>query len=40
MVAQSKRIILTEYENDFIYLDIEAKYQLETVLPFLEQVLS
>ena len=40
MVAQSKRIVLTEYENDIIYLDIEAKYQLETVLPFLEQVLS
>jgi predicted regulator of Ras-like GTPase activity (Roadblock/LC7/MglB family) len=40
MVAQSKRIILTEYEKDIIYLDIEVKYQLETLLPFIEQVLS
>jgi predicted regulator of Ras-like GTPase activity (Roadblock/LC7/MglB family) len=40
MVAQSKRIVLTEYKNDIIYLDIEAKYQLETILPFIEQVLS
>jgi hypothetical protein len=40
MVAQSKRIILTEYKDDIIYLDLEAKYQLETVLPFLEQVLG
>ena len=39
-VAQSKRIILTEYDNSIIYLDIESKYQLETVLPFIEQVLS
>ena len=38
--AQSKRIVLTEYKNDIIYLDIEAKYQLETILPFIEQVLS
>ena len=40
LVAQSKRIVLTKYENDIVYLDIEAKYQLETVLPFIEQVLS
>jgi len=40
LVAQSKRIILTNYENDIIYLDVEAKYQLETILPFIEQVLS
>jgi len=40
LVAQSKRIIMTEYEKDIIYLDIEAKYQLETILPFIEQVLS
>ena len=40
LVAQSKRLILTAYENDIIYLDIEAKYQLETILPFIEQVLS
>ena len=40
LVAQSKRIVLTEYENDIIYLDIEAKYQLEMILPFIEQVLN
>jgi predicted regulator of Ras-like GTPase activity (Roadblock/LC7/MglB family) len=40
LVAQSRRIVLTKYENDIIYLDIESKYQLETVLPFIEQVLS
>jgi predicted regulator of Ras-like GTPase activity (Roadblock/LC7/MglB family) len=40
MVAQSKRIVLTEYEKNIIYLDIDAKYQMETVLPFIEQVLS
>jgi predicted regulator of Ras-like GTPase activity (Roadblock/LC7/MglB family) len=40
MVAQSKRIVLAEYKNDIIYLDIEAKYQIETILPFIEQVLS
>ena len=40
VVAQSKRIVLTEYDKDIIYLDIEAKYQLETILPFIEQVLS
>jgi len=40
LVAQSKRIIMTRYENDIVYLDIEAKYQLETILPFIEQVLS
>ena len=39
LVTQSKRIILTEYDKDIIYLDIEAKYQLETILPFIEQVL-
>jgi predicted regulator of Ras-like GTPase activity (Roadblock/LC7/MglB family) len=40
LVVQSKRIVLTRYENDIIYLDIDAKFQLETVLPFIEQVLS
>ena len=40
LVAPSRRIVLTEYEKDIIYLDIEAKYQLETILPFIEQVLS
>jgi predicted regulator of Ras-like GTPase activity (Roadblock/LC7/MglB family) len=40
MVAQSKRIVLAEYKNDIIYLDIEVKYQIETILPFIEQVLS
>jgi len=40
LVAQSKRIIMTNYEDDIVYLDIEAKYQLETILPFIEQVLS
>ena len=40
LVAQSKRIILTNYKKDIIYLDIDAKYQLETILPFIEQVLS
>jgi predicted regulator of Ras-like GTPase activity (Roadblock/LC7/MglB family) len=40
LVAQSKRIILTNYEKDIIYLDIDAKYQLETILPFIEQVLD
>ncbi len=39
LVTQSKRIILTEYDKDIIYLDIEAKCQLETILPFIEQVL-
>lgn len=39
LVTQSKRIILTEYNKDIIYLDIEAKYQVETILPFIEQVL-
>jgi predicted regulator of Ras-like GTPase activity (Roadblock/LC7/MglB family) len=40
LVAQSKRIILTNYKKDIIYLDIDAKYQLETILPFIEQVLT
>ena len=40
LVAQSKRIILTNYKKDIIYLDIDAKYQLETILPFIEQVLN
>jgi len=40
LVAQSKRLVLTEYENNIIYLDLEVKYQLETVLPFIEQVLN
>jgi predicted regulator of Ras-like GTPase activity (Roadblock/LC7/MglB family) len=40
MVGQSKRIILTEYEENVVYLDIDAKYQLETVLPFIKQVLG
>jgi predicted regulator of Ras-like GTPase activity (Roadblock/LC7/MglB family) len=40
LVAQSKRIILTNYKKDIIYLDIDAKYHLETILPFIEQVLS
>ena len=40
MVAQSKRIMVTKYKDDLIYLDIEPKYQLETILPFIEQVLS
>jgi len=40
LVAQSKRLVLTKYEDDIIYLDIEAKYQLETIIPFIEQVLS
>ena len=40
LVVQSKRIILTNYEKDIIYLDIEVKSQLESILPFIEQVLS
>jgi predicted regulator of Ras-like GTPase activity (Roadblock/LC7/MglB family) len=40
LVAQSKRLLLTEYDNNIIYLDLEVKYQLETILPFIEQVLN
>ena len=40
LVSQAHRIILAEYDKNILYIDIEAKYQLETVLPFIEQVLS
>jgi predicted regulator of Ras-like GTPase activity (Roadblock/LC7/MglB family) len=40
VVVQSQRIILTEYDKNIIYVDIEPKYQLETVLPFIEKALS
>ncbi len=40
MVVKSHRIILTAYNQDIIFIEIEAKYQLETVLPFIERVLG
>ena len=40
MVVKSHRIILTAYNQDIIFIEIEAKYQLETVLPFIERVLN
>ncbi len=40
LVSQSRRIIMTEYDKNIIYIDLESKYQLETILPFIERVLS
>lgn len=40
LVSQSRRIIMTEYDKNIIYIDLESKYQLESILPFIEQALS
>jgi predicted regulator of Ras-like GTPase activity (Roadblock/LC7/MglB family) len=40
MVVKSHRIILMAYNKDIIFIEIEAKYQLETVKPFIERVLN
>lgn len=40
LVVQLRRIILTEKDKNIVYIDIDAKYQLETVLPFIEQVFN
>jgi hypothetical protein len=39
MISENNRIILTEKEQKIVYVEIDAKYQLETVLPFVDQVL-
>jgi predicted regulator of Ras-like GTPase activity (Roadblock/LC7/MglB family) len=39
-VSQAQRVILTEYDKNIVYIKVEAKYQLETVLSFIEQVLG
>ncbi|TFH02968.1 MAG: DUF4388 domain-containing protein [Calditrichales bacterium] len=40
LVSRSHRFIMTDYETNIVLVDVEAKYQLETVLPFIEQVLG
>jgi len=39
-ISKTNRTILREYENNIIFIDIEPKYQLEIILPFIEQVVS
>lgn len=40
LVSESRRIILTEYDRNIIYIDLESRYQLEMILPFIEKVLG
>ena len=40
LVAGKNRIILTEKGQKIVFMEIDAKYQLETVIPFVDQVLS
>ncbi len=39
-ISKTNRTILREYEKNIIFIDIEPKYQLEMILPFIEQVVS
>jgi hypothetical protein len=39
-VSKTNRTILKEYEKNIVIIDIEPRIQLETILPFIEQVVS
>jgi predicted regulator of Ras-like GTPase activity (Roadblock/LC7/MglB family) len=39
LISKAKRTLLAEYDKNIVYVDIEPKYQLETVLPFIENVM-
>jgi predicted regulator of Ras-like GTPase activity (Roadblock/LC7/MglB family) len=40
MIEHQDRVLLMSYQNNFICVVLEAKHQLETVLPFINQVLA
>jgi len=39
-VSKTNRTILKEYEKNIIFIDIEPRYQLEMILPFIDQVVA
>ena len=40
LLVQRRRILLTKYKKHIIFLELESKYQVETILPFIHQVLD
>jgi predicted regulator of Ras-like GTPase activity (Roadblock/LC7/MglB family) len=40
LVSKIKRTVLTEYDKNIVFIDIEPKYQLETVMSFIEKIMG
>jgi predicted regulator of Ras-like GTPase activity (Roadblock/LC7/MglB family) len=40
LLVQRTRILLTRYKKHIIFIELESKYQVETILPFIHQVLD
>jgi len=37
---QSKKTLMTKYNNDIAYMELESKIQFETIIPFIKKALS
>jgi predicted regulator of Ras-like GTPase activity (Roadblock/LC7/MglB family) len=40
LVSRANRTLIAEYDKNIVYIDIEPRYQLETVLQFIDKVMA